>query len=354
LRSLQLYLMMMIKKGQGNPHPESTTTTTTLQELTFQTVQRVQFGPQIQIVGRGALQGCRAVERVEFLSMEEEEDNNEDTNDDADDSSCSSDDSSSSSSSSTSSHSCALHKEANQDALVTSTTTTTTTTGTTTTTPLALQRVEPRAFGHCTSLRTLDLSRAVLVTDLERQTLWGCVHLSQLRLPPHLVRLHDQAVQGCIRLRHLVLPSSCQRIGKRALANTGLTRLTIPAACQRLEAGALADCIHLESLTLESSVSPVMMCQSNDETKDSNNNNINNKIRIDDDVLSGCTKLSRVDVPETQETISPQLLPHLLFHYSQGRLARMGIANDNNRTACTYQLLTQQVDQIIIVSDRAA
>ena len=98
--------------------------------------------------------------------------------------------------------------------------------------PASLQKVGQQAFYHC-KIRQIVIPNGV--TEIEKDTFYGCYLLNSVQLPAGLKRIGDSAFASCGSLYALDLPEGLEYIGSNAFDNCMiLNRLILPASLQEI------------------------------------------------------------------------------------------------------------------------
>jgi hypothetical protein len=120
--------------------------------------------------------------------------------------------------------------------------------------PASLSLLGDAVLSRSDQLRTVDLSRCMLLQEIGPQFATWDPNLSQVLLPPTIAAFRFSAFRGCPRMRECVgldnLISPHIVVGKNAFRGTGLECMRAPNGLARLESDAFAECAKLTFVDL--------------------------------------------------------------------------------------------------------
>ncbi|WP_455637435.1 leucine-rich repeat protein [Parabacteroides sp.] len=115
--------------------------------------------------------------------------------------------------------------------------------------PASLLTIGDRAFAGAfagSEANRLDLSAAIALRSIGKETFAGCNALTQLVLPANLTEIGEGAFRECYNLSDkLVVPSGVAGIAASAFENTGFTEVDLPATLSVIGRRAFYNCPYL-------------------------------------------------------------------------------------------------------------
>ncbi|MCH5153602.1 MAG: leucine-rich repeat protein [Clostridiales bacterium] len=124
------------------------------------------------------------------------------------------------------------------------------------------------AFGDCTLLSTIDLSKrplnaststtsATYINCLGDYTFYGCTNLVSCKLPDTLLTIRTYAFANCLYLDEAPMSDSLVEICSSAFRDSGVTKVTLPSTLTTIGTYAFMDCKLLERVTIPGSVTVI-------------------------------------------------------------------------------------------------
>ena len=114
--------------------------------------------------------------------------------------------------------------------------------------PDTVQSIGTYAFRSCLSLKRVRLPTHLTVIE---DWFGSCESLTDINMPPGLVRIEDDAFSNAKSLSDVVLPETVQHIGARAFFVTDLRMIRIPAGVQTIGAIAFSICRNLTAIEVD-------------------------------------------------------------------------------------------------------
>lgn len=157
--------------------------------------------------------------------------------------------------------------------------------------PDSLTTIGIRAFKGCSKLEETNIPKGWMTIKqwpgaLPRGEIWSGTQIKRIVVPEGITKLPDLAFDNCTSLKEIVLPQTLRSVGKYAFRYcTGLKTIDIPDAVQTIGGLAFDGCTNLESINLPVSWSNVA-------------GSISDHWDTRGNIWVGCSKLTRVDIPE--------------------------------------------------------
>lgn len=120
--------------------------------------------------------------------------------------------------------------------------------------PSEIRTIGDYAFTDCTSLISVDMSKAYRCSEIAKYLFDGCESLSTVMLPPALTTINESAFSGCKSLESIDLPSIIRRIGKDAFGASGLKEIVIPYGVTDISESMFMCCKNLTSVDIPTTV----------------------------------------------------------------------------------------------------
>ncbi len=186
--------------------------------------------------------------------------------------------------------------------------------------PSTVTVIGERAFESCIDLRTVKLPDGL--KEISYFAFKGCESLVgvPLEIPEGVTAIRDGAFCGCMGIKSIRFPKSLTHIGYDAFTGSGLMQVHIPATLKTIY-GAFYNCPSLEAFTVD----PANPSYSADDQGVLYNKNrtyieqipggyygeltIPDTVTslLDENILTGCTQITRIRIPATMKEISPYL-----------------------------------------------
>ena len=133
------------------------------------------------------------------------------------------------------------------------------------------ETIESYTFENCTSLSNLTFGSSVKdikegafkncraltsvnipgsVISLNGNCFEGCTYLKTVTLNAGTKYITDEAFKGCSSLKTVTLPNGLQSIGQRVFQNTSLETIDIPSSVTNIQSNAFVDCAKLKLVTV--------------------------------------------------------------------------------------------------------
>ena len=202
--------------------------------------------------------------------------------------------------------------------------------------PSSVTMIGEWAFG-CTGLTSIDIPSSV--TLIESAAFFGCTGLTSIDIPSGVITISDSTFSSCTGLTSITIPEGVTTIGERAFSGcTSLTSITIPEGVATIKRGAFFGCTGLKSINIPASVTEICEFSFSDCTElTSITSNSDNPVyksagncliekatkqlvfgcktstipsdgsvtSIGTRAFSGCSSLTKINIPEGIEAIGP-------------------------------------------------
>eukprot|EP00980_Cylindrotheca_fusiformis_P018089 scaffold5807_cov54-Cylindrotheca_fusiformis.AAC.2 len=113
--------------------------------------------------------------------------------------------------------------------------------------PRSLQRIGPHAFALCAMLETVHFDSPKC--NISHHCFSSCKGLKCVTLPVQLCSIEDGSFAGCTSLQEIEIPPNLSEIGIKAFFDcTSLIEIRIPSSVQWLGSGAFAFCKNMKSV----------------------------------------------------------------------------------------------------------
>ncbi len=153
--------------------------------------------------------------------------------------------------------------------------------------PDSCEMIMPEAFIGCTSLETVQFGEASILSEICNKAFSGCKSLKEVILPETTAELYNNAFTDCTSLTKIVIPQSTKAIGNYTFSG----------------------CVNLSDVQMADYSVIIIGIESFSNCSDLIDLNLPKGLkRIEQGAFSGCTKLEKLEIPESVSSIDPTAL----------------------------------------------
>lgn len=121
--------------------------------------------------------------------------------------------------------------------------------------PETVIKIGNRAFLNCTSLTTVDITKAANLKTIGSTAFKNCNKLEKFYAKDKLELIDAQAFDGCTSLKEVILPNTVTAIKKSTFRDcTALERINLSSSLVDIEDCAFQNCSSLKTITIPSKV----------------------------------------------------------------------------------------------------
>ena len=167
--------------------------------------------------------------------------------------------------------------------------------------PFSLEFIDDYVFYGCLSLTKIFLD-SEHIWSLNRFTFCCCSKLNEIKLPPKLIYIRDNAFCGCSEIERIHIPPSVNSIGIFAFFGCSkLKEINVPSGVTALPTYVFYNCVSLEEIAIPASVEIIddncfENCSSLKKILFSDNSNL--KI-IGKECFKGCSSIEQIKIPSS-------------------------------------------------------
>jgi hypothetical protein len=118
--------------------------------------------------------------------------------------------------------------------------------------PSTVRSIGFYAFGRCTKLKSVTISKKAELSSIGYSAFWGCTALKEIYINAETVE--DHAFYGCTKLSKVTFGDNVKKIDEYAFCNTGITSITFGKNITTIGDEALAQCTKLEKIVIGENV----------------------------------------------------------------------------------------------------
>lgn len=163
-------------------------------------------------------------------------------------------------------------------------------------------RLDDACFTGCTALREVELGdRLELIAS---DAFYGCTSLESIILPEGLESIGSEAFYNCTSLKTVALPSTLKQIGSDAFANcASMKAIALPEGLESMYMNVFSGS-GIRELVLPSTLTMMSAQRNMTELVKLDMSRANIREVDDGEMISGCTKLETLLLPETIAVLS--------------------------------------------------
>ena len=164
--------------------------------------------------------------------------------------------------------------------------------------PDGITTISDEIFSGCINLTIINIPENV--TAIGAKAFSGCTSLTTISIPKGVTVISHEAFSECTSLKSISIPKGVTSIGYMAFFNSGLTSIDIPENVILIGQSVFSDCKNLVDVKI-SSVKTTIESQAFKDCANLKNiwlPEIMNDISIGRKAFSGCTSLTRIEIPQ--------------------------------------------------------
>lgn len=168
--------------------------------------------------------------------------------------------------------------------------------------PNSVTSIGKFAFYECSGLRTITISNSV--TSFESYIFAKCSSLQNITIPSSVTSIGIFAFQGCSSLRTITIPNSVTSIGSHAFQEcSSLQTITIPNSVTSIEAFTFYGCSSLQDITIPNSITCIGSIAFQGCSSLQTITIPNSVTYIGHDTFNGCSNLQTITIPNSVTNI---------------------------------------------------